>query len=260
LILTVHDVGLGQFITLEHPNGQVMCWDAGDSAEFDPAGYLLGRQHSKIDRLFITNFDHDHVSGLPDIRKRLTIRSIIRNKKADANKIEEIKLRGGPLTAALESAIEMHRTWNSTVTDQDLLQPPPGVEVYTFSNAPSAEIDDTNNLSLVTVLVCSGVKIVISGDLERKGWDALLAQSQISKYLGGTHLFVASHHGRENGYHEGVMTLASPNVVIFSDHEVMYSTQQSQALYRKHSIGLMYRGTERHLLTTRTDGSLVFQF
>jgi hypothetical protein len=77
--------------------------------------------------------------------------------------------------------------------------------------------------------------------------------------LSGVNIFVASHHGRENGYCEEVMNLC-PNlrVVVISDSKKGFQSQETANQYRRYAAGFNYFGTERRVLTTRSDGTMTF--
>jgi beta-lactamase superfamily II metal-dependent hydrolase len=252
--LTVHDVGLGQCISLVHPSGFNMLWDAGTRDNFTPTQFYREIGISEINRFFITNFDQDHVTGLAELKSKVSLRLLHRNWKVPAEYLRDLKERSGPISESMEVALTMHETWKGTASPESLVLPP-DISFKTFCNAPSQEIQDTNNLSLVTILVAGGVKFVISGDLEFIGWDVLIRETNILDELSGTDVFVASHHGRQNGYHETVMEAASPSCVVMSDYEVKHATQQSLDLYRRHCSGMTLNGETRRILTTRRDGS-----
>lgn len=128
-----------------------------------------------------------------------------------------------------------------------------GVEHNTFlCNYPS--FTDTNNLSIVSFVYYDGLGIVFPGDLEKKGWETLLKQEQFKDNLRRTNIFVASHHGRENGYCEEVFEYCKPEIVIISDKEVVHETQKN--CYAKQASGISWNGgpERRYVLTTRSDG------
>jgi len=73
-------------------------------------------------------------------------------------------------------------------------------------------------------------------------------------------VFVASHHGRENGYCPEVFDHCSPSLIVFSDGPVKYSTQKMADTYAQHASGayFMNAGSRewRKVLTTRKDGNI----
>lgn len=135
----------------------------------------------------------------------------------------------------------------------------PGIEVRTFSNCYPA-FNDTNNLSLLTFLKVAGVKFVLPGDLERKGWLDLLKNSEVCSLLEGVDIFIASHHGRESGYCKEVFGYCNPSLVIMSDGPIQYNTQEMANVYGKHASGGLFNGHRRKVLTTRNDGNIGWQF
>ena len=77
--------------------------------------------------------------------------------------------------------------------------------------------------------------------------------------LENTNVFITSHHGRISGYHEDVFEHCKPEIVVISDQERSFSTQEHDQ-YSKHATGVNM-GTIlvpniRKVLTTRNDGHL----
>jgi hypothetical protein len=95
--------------------------------------------------------------------------------------------------------------------------------------------------------------------MEKAGWKALLANQSFVQHLQGVTLFVASHHGRENGYCEDVLNLCpSIQAVIISDKKKGHQSQETVDRYRRYAKGFVYDGENRHVLSTRRDGNMHF--
>lgn len=252
--LKIFNVSHGFCAYLIADNGNVMLFDCGHNEQtgFRPSQYLNGRC-SGIEHLIIQNFDQDHVSDLPNILANFPISVLFRNRSVPADSLEQLKLQGGPLTSAMESALQMHRNYTC-----DVSSPPefPGIEFFTFQNEyPSFQ--DTNNLSLVSFVIYDGVGIIFPGDLEKAGWDAMLQGEFFRKCLARVNIFIASHHGRINGYNAAVFDYCKPDIVVISDKEIVHGTQKD--MYRKHvPDGLTWNGgpERRRVLTTRSDGTI----
>ena len=56
-------------------------------------------------------------------------------------------------------------------------------------------------------LKCHGIGVMFTGDLEKAGFAELLKRQDFSDALRATHVYVASHHGRENGCSDAVAAL-----------------------------------------------------
>jgi beta-lactamase superfamily II metal-dependent hydrolase len=120
--------------------------------------------------------------------------------------------------------------------------------------------DDENNLSLVVFVKCGHHKIVFPGDIEKAGWLRLLQNPSFVQELYGVNLFVASHHGRENGYCEEVLNnCPAIRAVIISDKKKGYQTQETVDRYRQYAGGFSYGTDVRRVLTTRRDSSMMFE-
>jgi hypothetical protein len=72
-------------------------------------------------------------------------------------------------------------------------------------------------------------------------------------------VFVASHHGRESGYCDAVFAHCAPEIVVISDEEIRFDTQESVD-YAVHTKGINWTtGGVRRVLTTRSDGMIWFE-
>ena len=135
--LTVHDVGHGLCISLVHENGNVMVWDAGHTNENRPSEFLQTMGIRKIDYFFVTNYDQDHISDLPNLRANIRLRSLYRNVSISAEQLIRLKLQTGPITLAMASMIEMIESY----TGGPLSPAPefPRVSFRLFSNSFNSE-------------------------------------------------------------------------------------------------------------------------
>ena len=103
---------------------------------------------------------------------------------------------------------------------------------------------------------CNDTRFVLPGDIETAGWEKLLEKEAFRALLRGVDYFVASHHGREDGYCADVFKYCSPKAVIFSDGPIRHATQEMANTYAKHATGISFNNESRKVLSTRKDGSL----
>jgi|ERR1051326_224995 beta-lactamase superfamily II metal-dependent hydrolase len=252
----IFDVAHGFCAFVIGDNGNTMLIDAGhnDVTGFYPANYLLGIRCSGIERFFVTNYDEDHISGLRRLREfqaQIPIGILHRNKTITLDQLRALKKQGGPLGPGMSELLNMAEQYNDPVTN-----PPeyPNLEFQVFHNSYPT-FQDTNNLSLVLFLHYPGLSMVFPGDLEKAGWKELLKQKAFQDNLARVNVFVASHHGRENGYEESIFNFCNPNIILISDESKKYDTQEVN--YSKHSTGISWNTTEtRNVLTTRNDGMI----
>lgn len=239
-------------------DGSVFLFDCGHSPTCRPSEYLSARGIRTIRRLFITNYDEDHISDLPSIRQNLSVEILTRNPSLTSTQIRGLKTP--PVSVAMTWLLDMIDRYGAGVSSEKL--EPPGLRVQTFYNSYPT-FTDTNNLSVLTFLSVGSVSFVLPGDLERAGWLALLDNSRVRQLLARADVFVASHHGRENGYCREVFDYCRPSLVVMSDGPVEYDTQRMASTYARHATGEWFNtdsGKEwRKVVTTRKDGHIWWQ-
>jgi beta-lactamase superfamily II metal-dependent hydrolase len=247
------NVGHGFCAYVVADNGNVIMFDCGHQSdpEFRPSEFLRQRGVSTIHRLFITNYDEDHISDLPEIRRRFHVRILHWNKTITVDQLCQLKLQGGPISAAMESLLDMMSSYTSPVSDEP---PFPRVSWVSFYAQFGTDFDDANNISLVTFLQCGSLSVLIPGDLESPGWLHHLRRQRFRELLAKVDVFVASHHGRESGYCKEVFDYCRPSVIVFSDSPIVHGTQETANRYASHARGTQFNGETRYVLSTRSDG------
>jgi hypothetical protein len=268
--VVVFNVEMGQSIFF-YPHGHPeygMLVDCGNTQNFDPIDILIssglihhdGRSHI-LGNLTLTNYDHDHFSGLPYLSEKVHIDTIRFPKNISAEELLGIKPEK---TKALDSVCHLKRTYTVSASYH---QPPYRKAAFYLErhHFPMDREISTNNLSQVVFVEYLGTKICISGDLEADGWELMLGNENFKQWLIGTNVFIAAHHGRENGYAEEVFEYCFPECIIISDKKIVHGTQEgmSQA-YAEHVIGegVYLNGdlrNPRKVLTTRSDGHILIR-
>jgi beta-lactamase superfamily II metal-dependent hydrolase len=258
---TVFNVGHGSCALLIADNGNVALFDCGhdDTMGFRPSRTLAQLGVTGIEHFFLSHYDQDHVSDLPGLRalgSSMPIQTLHTNPAVTPDQIRTIKRRAGPIEPGVQAALEMTEEYVHPIaaasTQAWALE---GLDIQMFYN-PYPVFQDTNNLSLVTFIHHDQMSIVMPGDLERAGWLMLLQNSKFIENLERVDIFVASHHGRENGYLEEIFDHCWPDIVIISDTIMQFDTQEHN--YANHASGVLYdRGPEqRYVLSTRKDKNI----
>jgi beta-lactamase superfamily II metal-dependent hydrolase len=250
-------VGHGFCAYIETDNKNLVMFDCGANTdpEFHPAIYLHRRGQRSTERLFITNYDQDHISDLPNVQKYISAKILHRNESISSEQLRRLKLQGGPITAAMEKLIEMMAGYTGPITEPPDL---PRFDWNSFCHEYGAEFSDTNNTSLVTFVTAGALDIVIPGDLETAGWLSHLKNSDFRAALSRVDVFIASHHGRESGYCREVFNHCKPSVVVISDGPKQFASQEMVNIYATHASGVQFNGQHRKVLTTRSDGSILW--
>lgn len=253
--LSIFDVAHGScahLLTDARNNILIDCADGTESG-FSPTRYLTASGCRSVQRFFPLNYDEDHLRGLPELRKTIPIQVLHRNPSISTDQLRAIKLsNGSPLGSGITALLAMLDEYTGSAPS---IPEHPTLYFQTFWNSYPT-FTDTNNLSQVLFLNFEGTSIVFPGDLEKAGWYTLLESPAFRTALTKVNIFVASHHGRESGYCPEVFELCKPAVVIISDEQIQYDTQQHN--YDNHATGIGWgnRGDIRRVLTTRKDGTL----
>jgi hypothetical protein len=268
----VYNVKLGQCIgVLPHDQKEhsmmVDCGHDGDFHPIDDFGKYLPQSSSQANKpslrtLLITNYDHDHFSGLPNLYESAHIRSVLVPKNLTMDEIRALKSES---TAALDTLEHIRTTYTKTNADWT---PPFSYRTFTLTQAELTEVGipiKTNHLSQIVFVEYGETTFCIPGDMENRSWELMLQKSQVREWLVKTDILMAPHHGRYNGYHKGIFELCKPLCIIFSDKGIVHDTQQNMTqLYAEHvpGDGITYKPNtgnfvKRKTLTTRSDGHIL---
>lgn len=271
MCIRVWDVEHGCCIMLQHiePNGsgqfvggRLAMIDSGSSFDFQPSTYIkddLGLD--KIDYLFITNADQDHMSDLQGLEDAgIKVGSLFRNRSYTAAQVRNIKLGSGPLTKDATWYVNACNIFNQPPT-RPFNDNMGGIKCRCFWNK-YPDFTDTNNLSLAIFIKFGDFKMLFPGDLERRGWLALLEDDEFCAELAETNVLMASHHGRQSGFCEEIFDYFTPDCVVISDKPIVHTTQGMVPDYRnmtrENGVYVSTSGKRRHVLTTRRDGWITF--
>ncbi len=250
--ITIFDVEHGACSLIKFPNGTTMLMDCGHntSTNWRPSSWLV-QNGIKLTNLTITNLDEDHVSDLPNVYEKCKPLSLTKNQYITSAWVKEAKEEFG-MGAGIEKACEMIDLYTSPISiDWG------GATVKTFSHSVS-DFQDENSLSVVTFVIYNKMGIVFPGDMTVAGWKKFLLNAEFCELLKMVNVFVASHHGRIDGYEPDVFKLCKPEIIIISDKSIMHDTQDVD--YSPHATGIRLNGNDsRKVLTTRNDGTIRIQ-
>jgi beta-lactamase superfamily II metal-dependent hydrolase len=265
----IFNVGHGSAALVVADNQNIMLLDCGhDDGGFRLSQYLPQRWKA-IQELIVSHYDSDHVSDLAELAARMPIERLISNQTISVQEIRRLKQEEGPLSTGMTHLLNMKGTFGPPggASLPDLAGVTFQVFWHTYARIPAivplqGQFQDMNNLSIVTFVECRGVSVVFPGDLEKAGWLDHLKNPTFRQYLSRVKIFVASHHGRENGYCEEVFRWCKPDLIVISDTTKQHQSQEH--CYDRHATGIEFRrngvsiGT-RYVLTTRSDGHITIE-
>lgn len=261
----IFDVEHGACALVTAETGSRMLVDCGwnGSTGWRPSNHLPNVGIRSVDMFVVTNYDEDHVNDLPNLRSmawdgesNVRLRSLLRNKTVSSRALQSMKSTDG-MGNGIRELVSMIDEYSGGPLSVDW-----GTLSYrVFMNSYPDEFTDSNNLSLVLFLHCRDLHVVFPGDMERAGWGKLLQNAAFVEELKSVNVFVASHHGRQNGCCEALFEIDGfePSIVVFSDAGIQYDSQNTVDWYRRRSIGIEFKGQRRHVFTTRSDGKITLE-
>jgi len=262
--IDIHDVDHGGCAVITGPQGHRLMLDCGLSVDrsWFPS---IAHHGERIDTLMLLNLDEDHCQDLSYVWKNCPLGAIVSNPTVTAPALRAMKAKCGMREGVTTATAILEHFGRGFVGNwsHDL----GGVQWHAFWNRYGSDFTDTNNLSLAVFVRFGGFTILFGGDLERAGWRKLLALPAFCDLLPTTNVYVASHHGRENGCCEELFALCRPQLVIFSDGVKQHETQETLAWYRARTIGVpdysrpagLLGHPLRRVMTTRRDGTIAIE-
>jgi competence protein ComEC len=214
------DVGQGDSIFIELPNGECMLIDASErAAAGDIVSFIDCLGYKKIDHLIATHPHADHIGGMKIVIEHFEIGEVympeaITDTKTFINLLETIDGKGASITP-VKAGLEVDFGGAK------------GVFV-----APSTIVDDMNNCSAVLHLTYGQRSFLLTGDAEIEEESTITANVKCD-------VLKAGHHGSSTSSGELLLKNAKPSVVVISCGEGnSYGHPHKEALDRFESAGI----------------------
>jgi beta-lactamase superfamily II metal-dependent hydrolase len=247
--LDIFDVEHGSCALFTADNGNLMMIDCGRNVQtgWSPARHLAEIGANQLELLVITNYDEDHVDGLPELRETMPVRTLLRTKNLEPSQIIELKSKNG-MGPGIEELTRMASEYCQPGTDWDF-----GNLQYQMYHNDFGQFHDENNLSALFVVNIEGQKVLFTGDMEASGFDTILTRQPVKEAVLDASVLIAPHHGRASSVHADFLNLVRPYWTVISDKGYMYDTQQTVPAYRSYSRGAELRvRNDQYLLPAKT--------
>ena len=231
----LHDVDHGGCVTIISPTGERLLLDCGTSRH-RPWRPSIAHWGQTIHTLMLLNLDEDHAADLDDVLSSARVRAFVSNPTITAPALEAMK--AGGMGRGVAAAHRVLQDYGSGLVG-DWTHPLGGVKWQAFWNRYWFDFTDTNNLSLAVFVTWGNFTILFGGDMECAGWQSVLRNPAFVARLPEVKVYVASHHGRDNGCCDALFAHMNPHVIMFSDGPKIHATQDTTSWYGRRAQGLV---------------------
>lgn len=242
--LAVHflDIGQGDSIYLELPNGETMLIDAAENYYGEGIiDYIEHTGHDEIDYLVATHPHSDHIGSMSYIVRNFTVNAVympkaVTNTKTYENLLEAIRKKGLKITNAKAGV---------TVLSEDDLT----IEVL----APVTIDDDLNNCSIVLKITYGDKSFLFTGDAETEEFSTIKADMSAN-------VLKVGHHGSRTSTTKEILKRIQPDIAVIScgeDNEYGHPHKSTLDFLKKAGCERVYRTDTDGTVTVTSDGETI---
>ncbi len=258
LDIKIFNVDRGFCAAIDRHDRHAILIDSGYNSRtgFRPSQYIFQQHFRTLDCLIVPAYTEDHLAGIPDLLSRcleygLPVNFFVSNPSINPEQFPGLKSANRRIRNALTVTTDLHpeceKISQTTIIDE--------VSLSFFWNN-QRDFRELHNLSLVTFLSYRDINMIFPSDLETEGWRALLKCKDFRDRLRRVNIFVASNHGREDGYCPEVFDYCRPELIIISNESNQRISPLMLDRYKSHAKGSPFGVCEKKLLTTYDDGTI----
>lgn len=244
--LKVHyiDVGQGDSILVQLPNGETALIDGGSGSSSDTViGYLKEQEVEKIDYLIATHPHEDHIGGLPEVIKNFEVGNIyMPNKTHNTEAFESFLLAIQDKGMKFKTPVAGDKFIDKEGLSLEVLAP----EKDTTSS------DNLNNYSIVLKLAYEDNSFLFTGDAEAESEQIMLNNN----YDLAADVLKIGHHGSDTSTTEQFLERVDPRYAIVSAGQDNQYGHPSQSIMDRltSKITNVYRTDENGTIVITSDG------
>ena len=271
LEMTVIDIGQGDCIFLQFPDGQTMIMDAGsefasENTYDELTAHLELRGVTNLDYIFITHSDYDHIRYMPDILADYEAENIYIPRVADdmsakwGDTIEAIEAE----TYTSENGAQVPAKVNYTVGDFTIEGENWVMECHSYLDEDYPNVKESsspeiiNSVSPVCFLKYADRTIVLTGDSNERNEEYLIERGVLDV---DADVLKVGHHGSKTSTVDGFLDAVDCEYAIVSygaDNEYGHPTPELMGRlenYRDVSPDNDYNGF-KYVYETAKDGNV----
>lgn len=251
LIITALDVGQGDCLVMETPEGSVYMIDGGsldvsNVGEYRILPFLYSKGIAQLDYVFVSHCDTDHISGIYDILKACEKGEFRLKHLVVANTSYEEENYKALVSEAEKIGIDVIKLKRGDVLKEGDLKMVCLHPTYEYNT------DSANDASLVLDLSYGDFDMLLTGDVEKTGEKYMLDGMERKKY----EVLKVAHHGSNSSSSKAFLDQILPGVSIISaGKNNRYGHPHSEVVNRLKDINCRICGTyEAGAIMITTDG------
>ncbi|MHC4742825.1 MAG: ComEC/Rec2 family competence protein [Planctomycetota bacterium] len=235
LVLTCLNVSHGQAIVAEFPGGDTALFDAGslnisDVGRRTVAPFLDYKGISRIDTIFISHNDIDHINGIPEVARHCRVGCICANEAffEDTSQWGAARLLGDSLK---ELGLEIapvapgaHLAGNAEIEN-----------IWPIGQSNEGEAFSENDRSQVSLMKFAGRKILLCSDIEKAAQKEILRLYPDLK----ADIVIVPHHGSRRTADAEFLKTLDPEILMYSCGRREYESRRE----------MKHEDSARHLFT-----------
>ena len=234
------DVGQGDSTFIVTPKNETILIDGGGSlgTDFDVGEstllpYILDRGYKKIDLMFVSHFDQDHIGGLFKILEELKVEKVcISKQEEDSENYQKF------LNIVKEKNIQVLvvKIGDKIVLDKNLY-----FDIL-WPKDKQIEENKLNNNAIVMKLNYNNFSMLFTGDIEKKAEEEILETYKNSKILESDILKVA-HHGSKTSTTDEFLSRVKPKIALIGvGKDNMFGHPSNTTIEKLENMGIkIYR-------------------
>ena len=212
LLVTAIDVGQGDSIFIRGPDGSTCLVDGGSSdiksvGKYRIESYLKYEGVGKLDYVFLTHGDEDHINGIAEMMERMQRGVKIKRLVLPAREVWDEKL-----TRAAETAEKYGIKVYTIQAGQGINRGEIKIECVCPKEGQTLQAG--NEASLVLSVEYKDFRMLLTGDIEGTGEEQMteMLKRQNKEYA----LIKTAHHGSKNSTSDEFLDVARPSIAVIS--------------------------------------------
>jgi competence protein ComEC len=243
------DVGQGDSILIQAPNGQTMLIDGGRSTSLANTAIIPKLKEwgaKQVDVLIPTHPDADHIGGLVGVLENYPVKLVALTGQVHSTQIYERLL-----TNIRDKNVEALKVRTGTAIPFD-----PSVKIEVLGpDEEAVQDDDNNDASIVIKLTYGSTSFLLTGDAEFPENKAILNHGSDVR----SNVLKLGHHGSRTSTNEDWLKRVQPQLgIISAGKDNSFGHPHPEVIAALEKLGIQYIRTDEHgTITVTSDGATI---